>query len=326
MAEHGAVAFVTGGTGFVGSHLVESLLGAGWRVRCLVRHTSDRSWLPERRAEEVRGSLLDAGALEKGLDGVDTVFHLAGLTSARYPHEYATVNVEGTWRLVAAVRARAPAATFLFCSTLAAAGPAPPGGAVIEADPPRPIGPYGTSKLEAERVVAASGLRHVIVRPPTVYGPRDRDVLAMFRLAWLGLAPRLGPPAQRLSMVYVTDLVEGIRLAAQRAAPGSLYYLSGATHSWREVVQALSRLFDRRVRELGIPGPLARVAATGSRAIARVSGAKPLLTPERIMDMLQSSWACDDSRARAELGYSPRVTLEEGLRTTAAWYRTHGWL
>lgn len=319
------MAFVTGASGFVGSHLVESLVAHGWDVRCLLRARSDRRWLPQ-AAGVVTASLDDAPSLRDAFGGVDAVFHLAAVTSAQRADDYHRVNVEGTRRLLDAVRAHAPDAVVLYCSSMAAAGPSSPYGAAREADPPRPISAYGESKLEAERVLAASGVRHVIVRPPTVYGPRDRDVLAMFRLVRYGLAPRIGSATQRLSMVHVHDLVDGLRRAAERGAPGAVYYVSGGAHRWGEVIAALGSAFGRTARELPIPSLAASAAALGSVFLARLMGTKPLLTPDRVRDMMQVSWVCDDTRARTELGYVPRVSLEAGVRSTAAWYREHGWL
>jgi nucleoside-diphosphate-sugar epimerase len=318
-------AFVTGASGFVGSHLVESLVADGGEVRCLLRARSERRWLPQ-RASVVTAALEDPQSLGDPLHGVDTVFHLAAVTSAHAVGEYHRVNVEGTQRLLEAVRAHAPDALVLYCSSMAAAGPSPAHGAAREDDPPRPISAYGESKLAAERALAASGVRHVIVRPPTVYGPRDRDVLAMFRLVRYGLAPRIGSAAQRLSMVHVHDLVDGLRRAAELGASGAVYYVSGSVHSWREVIAALGGAVGRTVRELPIPSLAASAAALGSRSLARLMGTKPLLTPDRVRDMMQASWVCDDTRARTELGYSPRVSLDEGVRSTATWYREHGWL
>ncbi|HJU65900.1 MAG TPA: NAD(P)-dependent oxidoreductase [Gemmatimonadaceae bacterium] len=323
--ESSRVALVTGASGFVGSHLVESLVADGWEARCLMRPRSERRWLPP-EARVVEASLEDGAALRHALSGVHTVFHLAAVTSAHTVEEYGRVNVEGTRRVIEAVSAYASGAVLLYCSSMAAAGPSVAEGAARESDPPRPIGPYGASKLAAERLIAAAGVRHVIVRPPTVYGPRDRDVLAMFRLVSYGVAPRIGQATQRLSMVHVDDLVEGLRRAAERGAAGAVYYVSGGVHSWREVVNALGRAVGRGVREIAVPRAAADVAALGSRLVARLRRTKPLLTPERVRDMMQPAWVCDDSEARSQLGYLPRVSLEAGVKSTAAWYREHGWL
>ena len=317
---------VTGGTGFVGSHLVDALLQDGCTVRCLVRQSSSLRWLPEGRLELARASFDDPPALGSALAGVSMVFHLAGLTSSVDPAEYARVNVEGTRRLLDAMLRHAPDATLVFCSSLAAAGPAR-GKPLTESDPPHPIGPYGASKLAAERLVQTSGVRHVVVRPPAVYGPRDRDVLAAFRLAMRGLAPHVGPTDQRLSMVYVSDLARGLITAALCGVGKGVYYVSdGMVHTWRTVTDVIASAVGRQVRVVPIAPALATTAAHVSRLLARLTGSKPLLTPERVRDLRQSDWSCDDSRARSELGYSSATPLAEGMRETAHWYVSEGWL
>ena len=323
----GAAALVTGASGFVGSHLVSALAEEQVPVRCLLRASSSRRWLPEDRCQIAFGALDDPRALREALSGVPLVFHLAGITSALSREEYFRVNLGGTRALVEAMREQAPEALLVFCSSLAAAGPAPGGRPLVETDPPHPIGPYGESKLAAERLVAGSGLRHVVVRPPAVYGPRDRDILAVFRLAARGVAPRFGPAEQRLSLVHVRDLAQGLLRAARQGAGRGVFYVSdGEAHSWRAVVGAIASALGRRVRPVRIPLLLAATAAHASRLLSRASGKRPLLTPERVRDLAQADWTCDDSRARAELGYRSHVRLGEGMRETAEWYRANGWL
>lgn len=327
MPESSGPVLITGASGFVGSHLVDALCAQGQRTRCLVRATSDLRWIPSADVEMCRGSLDESSGIERALVGATVVFHLGGITSASTPVSYGRTNVEGTRRLVQAMSTHAPEALLVLCSSLAAAGPSSGGRPLRETDPPRPIGPYGESKLTAERLVAFSPLRHVIVRPPTVYGPRDRDVLAMFRWVARGVAPRVGPAEQQLSLVHARDLVDGMLLVAARGAPGGVYYLTdGVVHTWREVVQGIASAVNARPRELPVPSPVARAAGQGARILSRLTRRKPLLSPERVRDMLQPAWTCDDTRARTELGYRSRLSLVEGLRDTACWYRQHGWL
>lgn len=321
------VALVTGATGFVGSHLVESLVQEGWRVRCLARPTSSLRWVPADTVEVVRGSVEDPTSLRTALDRVRVVFHLAGVTSAASPAAYARVNVGGTRTVLETMAERAPEALLVFCSSLAAAGPSPDGKPLTEDDPPHPIGPYGDSKLAAERLVASSGLDHVIVRPPAVYGPRDRDILAAFRLAAKGIAVRIGSGGQRLSLVHVRDLAHALIDAAELGAGRGVFYVSdGAIHSWSEIAGAIASAVGRRVRTIRVPAVAAAGAGRASRLVARLARARPLLTPERARDLAQPSWVCDDSRARAELGYRSVFDLSSGMLDTAAWYRANGWL
>lgn len=310
----------------MGGHLAEALLADGWRVRCLVRRDSNTRWLPKDRVELAVGEIAPGPALDAAIRGTSTVFHLAGLTSARHPADYTRINVGCTQAVLDAMRAGAPDATLVFCSSLSAAGPAREGRPLKETDAPQPIGPYGVSKLAAERLIIASELRHVIVRPPAVYGPRDADILFAFRLASAGVAIRIGPRGQKLSLVHVRDLAAGFLAAAAATHARGVYYVSGDTHAWEEIVGGIGAAVGRRARVIGLPRPLVRTAARLNRLAARIIGAKPLLTPERVDDLVQPDWSCDNGRARRELGYLSGVPLTEGLNETAAWYRQNGWL
>jgi dihydroflavonol-4-reductase len=320
-------ACVTGASGFLGSHLVELLVDDGWEVRCLVRKTSNLQWLPAARCRLVFGGLDDVAALKAATQDVGIVFHLAGLTTGLSREDYVRVNVAGTRRLLQCTAEASPSATVLFCSSLAAAGPASHGRPLTESDLPLPIGPYGDSKLMAEHLVSSSGLRHVIVRPPAVYGPRDRDILAVFRLASRGLAPRLGPSDQRLSLVHVRDLAAGMLAAAERGREGQVYYLTdGEIHTWSQITREIASAVNREVRVIPVPRVVGAAVAHATRLAARLSRSRPLLTPERARDLAQPAWICDDARARSDFGYDSRFRLPEGIRQTANWYREQGWL
>lgn len=331
MTDGPGLALVTGASGFVGSHLVDALLERGWHVRCLVRRTSSLHWLSADRVELVHGNVGDASAegvaaLGRAVLGARVVFHLAALTSAARDCDYKRVNVGGTRRVTEAVARSAPEALVVFCSSLAAAGPSRDGRPVREEDEAHPVSAYGRSKLAAERALALLPVRHVVVRPPAVYGPRDVDVLAAFRLAARGLALRIGPPGQRLSLVHARDLALGLATAAGREARGLYYMSDGVVHTWTEVVDGIAAAVGRSARVVAVPRAAALLVAHADRARARWLGGKPLLTPDRVRELSLPEWTCGDTRARRELGYASRTALEEGLGETAAWYRSHGWL
>jgi dihydroflavonol-4-reductase len=317
-------ALVTGASGFVGGHLVEALVAGGYRVRCLVRPQSDRRWLDSLGVTYAAGTVEDAGALRHAVEGVDVVFHLAALTTTARAAEYDRINYGGVARLVDAMAAHP--ARLVFCSSLAAGGPARAGRPLTEADPPAPIGPYGKSKLRGEQVVLTAATPGVVVRPSAVYGPRERDILAAFRLAARGLAIRTGPRGQHLAMVHVADVVRGLIAAAQSATAGGVYYINGGNYPWDDIVTAMGLAVGRRSVVVPLPGAVVRGVSYVAREFARVTGSKALLTPERASDMLQPAWMCDDSRARRELGYAPQIGLTDGMRSTAEWYRSAGWL
>jgi len=326
MAPRRRVALVTGASGFIGSHLVEALVPRDWRVRCLVRKTSMLKWLPTDDVTLINGEIEEPGEdLDRAVKNVSVVFHLAGLTSAADDDSYASVNVEGTRNLVQAMQRSAPEALLVFCSSLSAAGPARR-RPVNETDDPAPITAYGRSKLAAEQVVAESGLDHLIVRPPAVYGPRDVDILAAFRLAKYGLALRVAPPGQRLSMVHAEDLARGLVRAAEAEGRGVYYMTDGMIHTWEGIMEQIARAVGKRPRVIGVPSGLADIVSRAERLRGSLTGTKPLLTPDRALELSQYDWTCDDTRARLDIDYESSISLPEGMRMTAEWYRAHGFL
>lgn len=322
-------ALVTGATGFVGSHLAERLCREGAEVLCVVRRTSRLEWLEGLPVRLVTGSLDQPDALP--LAEVDCVFHVAGVTRERTAQAYMTANAEATRRLAEAAAAANPRLKrFLYVSSLAAAGPTPTEVPLDEAAEPHPLPGYGASKLAAEQAVLA--LRHrlpvTIVRPPAVYGPRDRNFVSLFRTAqrW-GIVPVVGSPGNCLTLVHVADLVEGIWLAAQaEVAAGETYYVGSGTHTWREIAEALGHALGRRLRILRLPPLLARLIGELGELKWTLTGKPQIVCRRKIRDALQPRWTCSWAKAERELGYRPKKRLADGLRETAQWYAAHGLL
>lgn len=328
-------AFVTGGTGFVGSHLVEELQRRGYtEIRCLVR--AEPRWLEGLAVEFVRGDLFDAEALREGVRGVDRVFHVAGLTRAPDEAALRRANVEGTLNLVAAVREAAPEVErVLVTSSLAAVGPSPEEGGrprpLTESDPLRPISRYGRSKAEMERRLGAEAgaLPLTIVRPPVVYGPREADIYTLIATAARRrLFPIVGEGRQpQLSLVHVRDLVRGMAEAAEAPeAAGQAYFLSSEVgYSWEEVRCAVVEALGRGVLRLNLPRALVTPVGVAAELAGRVLGAYPPLNREKTREA-KHTWLCSVEKAQREIGYRPAVGLEEGMAETVAWYRDEGWL
>jgi nucleoside-diphosphate-sugar epimerase len=324
-------ALVTGATGFVGSHLVERLLAAGMDVACLMRPTSNPAALDGLAVERRVAALDDPGALAAAVRGADYIFHAAGLTRGRNLAQYMSVNADGTCRLIDAVLAEnADLRRFVHVSSLAAAGPAQSAEPPDESATPRPSDDYGASKLAGERIVLehADRLPVTVVRPPAVYGPRDKNFLPLFRIAArLRRVPVLGRPEKRAAFVYATDLAEGLLLAAQTpGAAGRTYYVASGIHTTAEVVGALCAALDMPPRMLRVPALLARIIGEVGQARWALTGRPQIISRRKVRDMLHPWWTCSWNRARAELGYRPAVGLQEGMRLTAQWYVENGWL
>ena len=322
---------VTGGSGFVGSHLVDQLVKRGTPVRCLVRQSSKLRYLDQNNIELAYGGLDDSTDWDEALAGVETIYHVAGTTFARRAQDYFTTNHQGTETILAeAVKRRDQIKRFVYISSLAAVGPGLDGRPVNEDALPAPITPYGRSKLAAEEAVrAVSDLLPVtIVRPPAVYGPRDYGIFEFFKAVKGGMFPMIGRRDKRVSLVHARDLCEGIILAGEsEASIGRTYFISSEDdYSMRAVADLMAALMHKRAREIAIPKSIAYGVAILAEGAAAILRKPPVINRDKVTDLSQTSWSCSIERAKSELGYMPKVQLEDGLRETIEWYKREGWL
>jgi dihydroflavonol-4-reductase len=322
---------VTGGTGFVGSHLVDRLIGQGRSVRCLVRRSSNLKYLKDPQIEFVYGGLDEATDWDEAFAGVDTVYHIAGVTFARRAQDYFIANHQGTETIIgAAIKHRNQLKKFIHISSLAAVGPGEKDKPVDENTLPAPITPYGRSKLMGEEaaMTGADFFPVTIVRPPAVYGPRDYALYELFKSIAKGLSPSIGNYDKQISLVHVTDLVDGMILAAEKdASRGRTYFISSdEIYSYKALIETLAVIFDKRVRSFAIPRPLAYAVAAVAEIGAAVTRKPPVINRDKVTDLSQVCWGCSIERAKQELGYKQSVPIAEGLRETINWYKNEGWL
>jgi dihydroflavonol-4-reductase len=322
---------VTGGTGFVGSHLVDRLIKQGKSVRCLVRRSSNLKYLKDPQIEFVYGGLDDATDWDEAFADVDMVYHIAGVTFARRAQDYFIANHQGTETIIAAaIKHRSQIKKFIHISSLAAVGPGEKDKPVDENTLPAPITPYGRSKLMGEEaaMTAADFFPVTIVRPPAVYGPRDYALYELFKSIAKGLSPSIGNYDKQISLVHVADLVDGMLLAAEKdASKGRTYFISSdEIYSYKALIETLAAIFDRRVRSFAIPRPLAYGVAAIAEIGAAITRKLPVINRDKVTDLSQVCWGCSIERAKHELGYKQSVPIAEGLRETINWYKNEGWL
>ncbi len=316
---------VTGGTGFVGSHLLERLAPAGEPVRCLLRRKSIPRKLPA-GIEPVPGDLETGEGLSDALRGVDVVIHLAGVTKALAPADYYSGNAGATERLMEAMAGGS--ARLVHVSSLAAAGPSPDGVPLTEDAAPRPLSHYGKSKLAAEQIVRRMSPDAIIIRPPVVYGPRDTDVFQLLKSISRGVVLEISGGERWFSAIYVEDLAEGLMAASRAtAAAGRTYYMAHReTISWRNFGEAAAGIMHRRPRVLRLPVGAARGVGWLAEVWARIQGRPGIISRDKISEAEWPYWTCDPSRAALELGFEAKTSLEVGLSRTLAWYKEAGWL
>ena len=320
-------ALVTGATGFVGSHLAEALCRRGDEVTALVRSPKKAEALGPLGVRVVAGDLDDAGSLVRAVEGQEVVFHVAGLVAARSESEFMRCNRDGTASLARAATS-AGASRFVLVSSMAAGGPAAPGRPLTGAEPARPVTAYGRSKLAAEAAITAGALPWVIVRPPTVYGPRDREVLKVFRMARLGVAPVFGDGSQQLSAVHGADLANALVAAGTAASTvGRIYY---ACHpevtTSAGFVRAIASAMGRRLSIVPIPAPLGRALLGVTETAARIAGQTTILTRDKANEFFQDAWIGDPGPLSRDSGWRAAHDLKSGLADTYRWYRNAGWL
>ena len=320
-------ALVTGATGFVGSHLVETLRRRGDDVTALVRSPGKAAMLTQLGVHQAPGDLRDGAALGRAAEGQDVVFHVAGLVAARSEAEFLEVNREGTARVLeAATRAQVP--RFVLMSSMAAGGPSAPGQPRTGSEPARPVTAYGRSKLAAEQVVQAGQGPWTILRPPMVYGPRDRELLKVFRAARTGFAPVFGDGSQELSAVHGADLAQAaVAGATAPAAIGRIYYpCHPRTFTSAGFVRAVGAALGRRVVVVRVAEPLGRLALSLVGGVSRLTGRSTVLGLDKANEFFETAWTGDPTPCTRDTGWIPAIDLEPGLAETAEWYRSNGWI
>jgi nucleoside-diphosphate-sugar epimerase len=329
------IAVVTGSSGFIGSHVVDALLARGATVRVLARPDSETSALDARAERFTADPLDDRSMREAGCwDGATHVFHLAGVTKRRTLGQFRSGNVVPTANLLAAVMAHGGSTPprVVLVSSQAAAGPARSRERPVrEDDSPAPIEAYGSSKLEAEQAarIYDGRLPVTIVRPAAVYGPRDRDFLRVFRLASRAVAIHAVPRDHLFSIVHVRDLVAALLLAAESsAAIGRTYFVANEEAvTWRSLYAAVaSAASTHRSLDLQIPLPAIALAGLAGDVFSALTGWHSLANGNKTRLARPRWWLCDASRARAELGWSQSIPLQDGVRETYLWYLHAGWM
>ena len=325
---------ITGASGFIGSFIVEEALRRGFETWAAVRSSSSRQYLTDERIHFIELDLSSEEQLKEQLrpHRFDYVVHAAGVTKCLHKRDFHRINTEGTQHLVNALTSlQMPLRSFVYISSLSIMGAIReqrPYTEIVESDTPQPNTAYGKSKLEAEQWLETQPIPYIILRPTGVYGPRERDYFMMFKSIKTHTDFAVGYCRQDITFVYVTDVVQAVFLALEKGNTGRKYFLSDGN------VYQSSTFSNMIRRELGNPwwiritAPLwlLRIITFCGECMGHLTGKVTALNNDKYNIMRQRNWRCDITPAREELGYDPRVQLEEGVRRSIKWYQENGWL
>jgi dihydroflavonol-4-reductase len=337
-AARGQCVLVTGGSGFIGGHLIRRLTALGCRVSCTVRATSRVDDLRLAGVELIACDNVDRAGLARAIasSNARVVFHLAGLVRAVDPGDFMRVNAGGVEAIAQACAEQVDPPVLVLVSSLAAVGHSRE-RPIVESDSPAPFSQYGRSKFVGEQLALkyADAVPITVVRPGIVFGAGDRGMVGLFRLiARSGLHVFTGPDDRRVSLVAVADLVECLMLAAEhgeRLVPGipghGIYFAASEDISYLELGRAIARALGKPwPRSVRLPGWSMRTMGWLGDVMSRVRQRPGWIGSDKFRDVLAGSWSCSSTKARQQLGWLPTASLADRLRETAQWYRDARWL
>ena len=325
------VAAVTGANGFVGSHLVDYLLKKNFEVRCIVRKSSNLQWLEGKDLKIYDCGLFDKNGLREAFKDINYIFHVAGVVKAKDEAGYFKGNVEATKVLLeVAEEMKDQIKKFVVVSSQTVSGPASKGKPVTEETTPNPLTTYARSKLKQEQLSLSFKDKFpvTICRAPAIYGERDTEIFIYFQVFNRGLTTMIGFDKKELSLLHVADLAEGLYLAAiSEKSNGKIYFISSEKfYNWDEVGEITSKVLGKKAIRIRIPHFIVFTIAAFAQFFAMFSSKPATLNIEKAKDLVQSYWICDTSKAMNELGYSQKVSIEEGIKRTCEWYKEMKWI
>ena len=308
------------------------MIQQGFDVHCLVRPSRKKlGWLEGLRVQVIHVDVTNADALKPVLQDSEYIFHIAGTTKVRRMEEYYTGNVLTTKAMLEGIRGSSRLKKFCHISSLSVVGPSPDGVPLNEDSPYKPISLYGKAKCEAEQLVNSfsGSIPAVILRPPTVYGPRDTDVFEMFQWTGRGIMPLIGKEEKTLSMIHAKDLARGITEATlSEKSTGKTYFISNEPiYPFSKIVKLLTEIQHKR-KALMVRFPdfammtLAALAQFGAKFASRPN----ILNLDKVNEILKPHWICSPKKIMDELGFQSHISLEDGLQSTYEWYKQEGWL
>jgi len=321
---------VTGATGFVGSHLAESLLADGHTVRLLIRDPRRLRWFKPDSFEIVIGDVTSELAINEAVREVDVVIHCAGVTKSANADEFYRVNDQAT-RALACASEKANVKRFVLCSTLAVCGPSGSVRALTESDPELPITNYGRSKFAGECGVREElkNTKWIVLRPPAVMGPRDEQFVPLYKmmLRWR-IYTEVGTAKRLYSMIGVHDLVRGLKRAAfTETGMRETYFVALPNpYEWKSVAEAYAVVTGKMPARVVVPEFFSRAIGFFGDMSMKLTGKAALLGSEKVCEILATGWACDVNKIERELSFRCQDSIEDVVRATHDFYVKQRWI
>jgi nucleoside-diphosphate-sugar epimerase len=320
---------ITGGTGFIGSHLIDHfLVYKNTEIYVLVRDLNNLKWLKGLKINLLEGDLLNIPLLPPD---IDYVFHVAGSTKAYKIADYYTVNQQGTASLFHALQAQnILPKRVVYLSSLAASGPCSNGTAVKEDSPPCPVSPYGKSKLEGETEALKfkDNIPLVIARICVVFGPRDRALIPYFKFIQKGILPSVGSKQKLASLIYIKDLIKALDLCIHKELTNGeiLHFANPEPSSWEEFGRIAAEAMHIKLINFKFPLPIAYLVSCGAEVMGKIRRDPSILNRQKFEELRQDGWIADTQKANEKLDFTPQYSLNKAIHETIDWYIKNKWL
>ena len=328
---------VTGASGFIGSGLVAALVEAGHEVCALMRPSASSEFLKGIKYTRLAGDLGDQESMLRACQNTDVIYHLAGLTSARNKEEFFKFNAEATKNLAHAAIKSGSVKKFIFVSSQAAAGPSIGLAPRSESEADSPVSMYGESKLRAELYLdeLKGKLNFISIRPPMVYGPRDKNVFLFFKTIqrqWLPILPAKTPTGHKYySAIHVDDLITA--LVAALDAPeidyqnGERFFVTdGQIYTYERIMGVIAKELKVKPFRVRVPGALMTTLAAAGSLAGKALNKNFQLNRDKLKELQADYWICSPQKSFDHFKYKPKYTMESGVPQTVAWYKVNGWL
>ena len=324
--------FITGASGFVGSHIVEMALQQQFKVYAMVRKSSSMEYLEN--VDVVYGDVNDEQSLLSIFSAfkntnvtIDYIIHAAALTKSNSKRDFFKTNYSGTENLISALKkSNLSTNKIIFISSLAASGPAK-ANSQIQLSDQNPITLYGQSKLKAEQLIKNCGLPYIIIRPTAVYGPREKDLYTVFKFVDKNINPVLGTHKQDLTFVYVGDLVRLILRATLSEIENEIYFVSdGRIYDKNALSTAIAKALYKKPLHIKVPLGIVRIAAFISQYVSAISGKVSPLNIEKYNELVAESWNCEMTKTVHHFQFQAKHDLESGVKKTIEWYKQNKWI